>query len=301
MVAIRKKTVGNHTYYYLEHSYREGGKVHKKEKIIGKNLPYNIEKLKPEFLAESMAEIYQEKWFDKFDEIKAEFLEQEKNTPQSAREKETETFAIRFTYDTNRIEGSTLTLRDTADLLERGITPSARPFSDVKETEAHKNAFYEMLNYKKDLSFNAVLYFHKKLFEGTKSDIAGFIRSHQVAIAGSGFMPPFPAEIYPLLMEFFSWYDKNKNTTHPVQLAALVHLKLVTIHPFADGNGRISRLMMNFVLYKYGYPMLNIPYERRTGYYNSLERSQTKQDDNKFLQWFFKQYITEHKRYLTKI
>ena len=300
MVAIRKKSVGNHTYYYLEHSYREGGRVHKKEKIIGKNLPYDIEKLKPKFLAESMAEIYQEKWFDKFDEIKAEFLKQEKITPKSAREKETETFAIRFTYDTNRIEGSTLTLRDTADLLERGITPSARPLSDVKETEAHKNTFYEMLNYKKDLSFNAVLYFHKKLFEGTKPDIAGIIRSHQVAIAGSKFMPPFPAEIYPLLMEFLSWYNKSKNTIHPVQLAALVHLKLVTIHPFADGNGRISRLMMNFVLYKYGYPMLNIPYERRTGYYNSLERSQTKQDDNKFLQWFFKRYITEHKRYLTE-
>ncbi len=300
MVAIRKKTVGNHTYYYLEHSYREGGKVHKKEKIIGKNLPYDIERLKPEFLAESMAEIYQEKWFDKFDEIKAEFLEQKKNTPQAAREKETKTFAIRFTYDTNRIEGSTLTLRDTADLLERGITPSARPLSDVKETEAHKNTFYEMLNYKKDMSFNAVLYFHKKLFEGTKPDIAEIIRPHQVAIAGSRFMPPFPAEIYPLLMEFFSWYDKNKNTIHPVQLAALVHLKLVTIHPFADGNGRITRLMMNFVLYKYGYPMLNIPYERRTGYYNSLERSQTKQDDHKFLQWFFKRYLTENKQYLTE-
>jgi Fic family protein len=297
MVSIRKKTVKKQTYYYLDYSFRERGDVRKREKYLGKTLPKNVEELKTEF----MAEIYQEKWFDKFDEIKAEFLEQEKNTPQSAREKETETFAIRFTYDTNRIEGSTLTLRDTADLLERGITPSARPLSDVKETEAHKNTFYEMLNYKKDLSFNAVLYFHKKIFEGTKPDIAGIIRSHQVAIAGSRFMPPFPAEIYPLLMEFFSWYDKNKNTIHPVQLAALVHLKLVTIHPFTDGNGRISRLMMNFVLYKYGYPMLNIPYERRTGYYNSLERSQTKQDDNKFLQWFFKRYLAENKRYLTEI
>ncbi len=298
MVAIRKKTVGNHTYYYLEHSYREGGKVHKKEKIIGKNLPYNIEKLKPEFLAESMAEIYQEKWFDKFDKIKAEFLEQEKNTPQSAREKEIEIFAIRFTYDTNRIEGSTLTLRDTADLLERGITPSARPLSDVKEAEAHKNAFYEMLDYKKDLSLNTVLYFHKKLFENTKDDIAGIIRSHQVGISGSKFMPPFPAEIYPLIMEFFKWYNKNKDKIHPVQLAALVHLKLVTIHPFSDGNGRISRLMMNFIFHKYSFPMLNIPYEKRNGYYNSLERSQTKQDDHIFLQWVFKRYLQEHERYL---
>lgn len=291
MAAIRKKIIKNHTYYYLEHSFREGDKVHKKEKIIGKTMPENIEKLKNEYMTEIMAEIYQKNWLDKFDEIKAEFLHQEKITPKSAREKEIETFAIRFTYDTNRIEGSTLTLRDTADLFEKGITPGKRPINDVMEAQAHKNAFYEMLNFKKDLSLNTILYFHKKLFESTKADIAGILRAHQVAIAGSKFMPPFPAEVYPLLMEFFKWYDRNKDKLHPVQLAALVHLKLVTIHPFADGNGRISRLMMNFILHKNDFPMLNIPYEKRAGYYSALERSQTRKQENIFLIWFFKRYL----------
>lgn len=293
MVTIRKKTVKNHTYYYIEHSFREGDRVHKKEKIIGKALPSNIEELKQEYMAEFMAEIYKEKWLDRFDEIKTAFLKQEKITPKSAREKEIEIFAIRFTYDTNRIEGSTLTLRDTADLLENGITPGKRPIHDVKEAQAHKNAFYEMLNYKKDLSLTTLLYFHKKLFESTKADIAGIIRAHQVAIAGSKFIPPFPAEVYPLLMEFLKWYDRNKDKMHPVQLAALVHLKLVTIHPFADGNGRISRLMMNFIFHKNDFPMLNIPYEKRAGYYSALERSQTKKQDDIFLQWFFKRYLKE--------
>ena len=154
-----------------------------------------------------------------------------------------------------------------------------------------------MLDYKKDLSFNAVLYFHKKLFRDTKADIAGLIRSHQIAISGSKFMPPFPAEIHSLLMDYFKWYNKNKNSMHPVELAALVHLKLVTIHPFADGNGRISRLMMNFVLHRHDYPMLNIHYETRTGYYNALERSQTKQDDTIFSLWFFRRYLKEYKNY----
>ena len=293
MASIRKKKVENHTYYYLEHSYREGGRVLKKERIIGKILPPNIEGLKKEYIAEFMAEIYKEKWLDKFDKIKTEFLQQEKITPISAREKEIETFAIRFTYDTNRIEGSTLTLRDTADLLGKGITPGKRSISDVKEAQAHKNVFYEILNYKKDLSLNTILFFHKKLFESTKADIAGIIRVHQVAIAGSKFIPPFPAEVYPLLMEFFKWYDRNKDKIHPIQLAALVHLKLVTIHPFADGNGRISRLMMNFVLHKNDFPMLNIPYEKRAGYYSALERSQTKKQEDLFLQWFFKRYLKE--------
>lgn len=294
MPFIRKKTVGKEHYYYLEHSYREGGKVKKKEKYLGKSLPGNIDELKQGL----MSEVYQERWFDKFDKIQTNFRIEAQNTPPSAREKELETFAIRFTYDTNRIEGSTLTLRETADLIEKGITPNARPFSDVKETEAHRNAFYEMLDYEKDLSFDMILYFHKILFENTKGDIAGIIRYHQVAISGSKFIPPFPAEIYPLLMEFFKWYHKNKNTLHPIELAAHIHLKLVTIHPFADGNGRFSRLMMNFSLHKSGYPMLNIPYEKRSGYYNALERSQIKKDDKIFLQWFFRRYQKEYKNYL---
>jgi len=294
MPSIRKKTVGKEQYYYLEHSYREGGKVHKKEKYLGRTPPKNIEELKQQL----MSEVYTEHWFDKFDKIRTQFQEQAQRTPPTALKKELETFATRFTYDTNRIEGSTLTLRETADLLEKSITPAARPLSDVKETEIHRNTFYEMLDYKKDLSFNAVLYFHKKLFQDTKADIAGLIRSHQVAISGSKFMPPFPAEIHPSLMDFFKWYNKNKNSMHPVELAALVHLKLVTIHPFADGNGRISRLMMNLVLHRHDYPMLNIHYETRTGYYNALERSQTKQDDTIFSQWFFRRYLKEYKNYL---
>lgn len=290
MVAIRKKTVGKQTYYYLEHSFREKGRVEKKEKYLGKTLPQNIEELKQQFISE----IYRDKWFGLFDKIKEEYSAQEKRITPSAKEKELENFAIKFTYDTNRIEGSTLTFRETSLLLEKGITPNAKLLRDVKEAEAHRNVFYEVLDCRKDLSLDLILYFHKKLFENTKKDIAGKIRQHQVTIAGSKFTPPFPAEIYPLLMDFFKWYRKNRDKMHPVELAALVHLKLVTIHPFADGNGRISRLMMNFVLNKPGFPMLNIPYEKRAGYYGSLERSQIKKDEIIFLQWFFKRYLKEH-------
>jgi len=294
MVAIRKKAVGKQTYYYLEHSFRENGKVEKKEKYLGKTLPQNIEELKQQFISE----IYREKWFDIFDKIKEVYSAQEKTIPLSAKEKELENFAIKFTYDTNRIEGSTLTFRETSLLLEKGITPNAKPMRDVKEAEAHQKVFYEVFNFKKELSLDTILYFHKKLFDDTKKDIAGKIRQHQVTIAGRKFMPPFPAEIYPLLMDFFKWYHKSKDKIHPVELAALVHLKLVTIHPFADGNGRISRLMMNFVLNKRGFPMLNIPYEKRAGYYSSLERSQIKKDAAIFLQWFFKRYLKEHTKYI---
>ncbi len=294
MVSIRKKVIGRQTYYYLEHTIRKGKKVEKREKYIGKTLPKNIDEIKREFLSE----IYREKWYPLFDRIKKNFSKEFKQLPKAAREKEIETFSIRFTYDTQKIEGSKLTLRETADLLEKGITPKLKPLYDVKEAEGHQKVFYEMLQYEKDLTLQVILYWHKKLFEASKPEIAGRIREHQVAISGSKFTPPFPVEIYPLLREFFRWYNKNKKKLHPVELAALAHLKFVTIHPFTDGNGRISRLMMNFILHKHGYPMLNILYEKRVGYYNALERAQIKKMDEIFLQWFFKRYVKEYKRYL---
>ena len=203
MVSIKKKIRGKQTYYYLEHSIRRGKKVEKKQKYIGNKIPGNIETQKSDFLYN----IYQELWFPSFDKIKNNYQKEQKLMPEVAKDKELETFMIRFTYDTQRIEGSTLTLRETADLLEREITPKTKPLNDVKEAEAHKKVFYEMLNYKKDLNLQTILYWHKMLFDSSKPEIAGKIRQHQVAISGSKFMPPFPAEIYPLIMEFLRGYN----------------------------------------------------------------------------------------------
>jgi Fic family protein len=139
---------------------------------------------------------------------------------------------------------------------------------------------------------------HKKLFEETKKDQAGIIRDYPVEISGSKYIPPYPIELVFLLTEFFDWYKKNRNKLYPIYLAALVHLKFATIHPFGDGNGRISRLFMNYVLNKHGYPMMVIDYTDRNSYYNSLERSQLAKDETIFTQWFFKRYSKEFKKYL---
>lgn len=294
MVNIKKRTIGNKAYYYLEHTFRINNKIEKKELYLGKAVPKNIEDIKRKFLYE----IYREKWHPTLDEIKENFSKELIKTPSSARAKALEAFMIKFTYDTQRIEGSTLTLKETANLLEEGIAPKNKPIADAKEAEAHRGVFYEMLGCKKDLSLHIVLQWHKELFQATKQDIAGKIRQHQVAIARSSFMPPFPAELNILLRKFFEWYSQNKNKMHAVELAALVHLKFVTIHPFSDGNGRISRLMMNFVLNKTGYPMLDIPYKGREGYYNALERSQVKKTEHIFVQWFIKQYIKANENLL---
>ncbi len=290
MVSIKRKRGGGKTYYYLRHTYRSNGRVLAKERYIGSKMPKNADEMKKDFLFE----IYGAKWFSRFEEIRKNHLKTLRAMPESENEKNIDTFAIRFTYDTQRIEGSTMTLRETANLIENGISPRNKPVHDIKEAEANQRVFKEMLATGKDLSYNLILDWHRKLFLQTKPDIAGKLRVSDVRMSGSKFVPPTHLEVYPLMRRFFGWYEKNRTTMNPVELAAMVHLKLVTIRPFADGNGRISRLAMNFVLNKRGFPMQNIEYENRDSYYKALERAQTKKDDSIFLVWFFKKYVREN-------
>jgi Fic family protein len=294
MVNLRTKEVNGKKYYYLEHTIRDRGKFRMKRKYFGSQLPKDLDLIKERF----MYELFLEKYENSLEKIKNKFGDDFSKYPPSAKEKYIESFMIRFTYNTNRIEGSTLSLKETSDLLQQHITPRNKPIEDVKETEAHKKVFFEMINLKKELSLSIVLFWHKILLGGTKPDIAGIIRKHNVAIARSKADLPFPAELDILLEEFFNWYNKNKCKLNPVVFAALVHLKFVTIHPFSDGNGRISRLMMNFVLQKHGYPMLNIEYTNRNSYYNALERSQTKNKEYIFVQYLIKRYLKINNNYL---
>lgn len=290
MVRLTEVKRGKKTYYYLDYSYRVGKKVHKRKNYLGTTKPKNIEDAKLEFLRE----IYSEKWYPKFDEIKKQHKKGLKTTPKSIKEKNLEDFIVRYVYNTQRIEGSKLTLRETADLLEEGISPKRKPMGDVWEADAHKEIFHDMLESKKEISFQRVLYWNKKLLEKSKPDIAGKYRNKDILITGSKFTPSMGVEVYPLLREFFKWYAKNKTKTNPVELALLAHLKFVTIHPFGDGDGRISRLMMNDVLNKSGYPLFNINYEDKNGYYNALERSQLRKEDYHLIHWGFKKYVKEY-------
>lgn len=294
MVVLKKRTTKGKLSYYLSHTYRQKGKVKYKETYIGQKVPSDLIKIKNEF----MQGIYKEKWFDSFEIIRKGYSKEQSATPNSVKEKNLEAFAIRFTYDTSRIEGSKLTLRETGALLIDGISPKDRPMRDVKEAEAHREIFYRMLAYNGDLSIGIVLAWHKELLKETKPDIAGKVRDYNVYITNSVFRPPSALEVQTYILEFFRWYSRNESRINPIELAALAHLRFETIHPFGDGNGRIGRLIVNFVLHKNGYPMLNIEYKDRKGYYRALERSQMKKDDGPFVQWFFKKYMKANQRYI---
>ena len=293
MVNVVKRRKGNQDYYYLYHDSKKG-KRKQREVYLGKVIPKDIEERKKNFAIE----IERENWIPELEKIHENFKNTQKNTPKSIQEKNIKSFSVKFTYNTQRIEGSALTLKDTAFLLEYGLSPSNRPNNDIKETELHQKLFLKIIKQKDDLSLVLVKKWHKELFAQTKPDIAGLFRDYDVRISQSEFIPPPHTSVNLLVSGFFTWYNVNKKKLNPVELAALVHLKFVTIHPFGDGNGRTTRLMINHVLNIFDYPLLDIDYTDRRSYYTALEKSQKKDDDLPFLQWFMKRYLKTHKKLL---
>lgn len=278
---------------YLRHNIQ--GK--EKRKYLGKTIPKNIEQLKKEFLKE----FYHEEWNDNIQKIIKNYQKEIKNLPQSIQIKNFESFGITFTYNTQRIEGSSLSQSDTKDLLVHGVTPAKKSKIDTIETQKHYDLFIKLVTSKKLLRITkkTILQWHREIFDQTKIGEAGSTRSHRVGIITNekiefASVPEIPKK----LKEFFDWINKHDSKKNIVEFAAMAHYKFVSIHPFADGNGRISRLIMNYILFKYDCPFMLIKNNDRRSYFKSLEKSQLKDDEIYFLKWFMKYYIKTNKQYL---
>lgn len=293
MATLKKRKVGKHTYYYVEHSFKLGKKVKVLSKYIGKSVPYNINDIKDDLEFQAL----RLNTFDKQGSIKASYQKEQKNLPKLEKEKQIEDFLVHFIYDSSRIEGSSLSLNDTKGLFLHNITPKNKPVKDVKESEGYRHAFYSMLQFKGQLSLKVVNRWHEMMFKDTMEYIAGKIRVHKIIVAGSRAVFPHPEDLPKLLRDFFNWYRKEEKKTNPVELAALVHFKFVSIHPYSDGNGRISRLLANYVLKRHGYPLLNIKFGDRMAYYKSLESSQINSKPKHFVRYFLKRYLKYNEKY----
>ena len=284
---IVKRKLGNKEYFYLQHSFRRKGKVATKEKYLGPELPENIDKIMVSFKKEIQDNINK-----KLESIKRSFQKEWKGIPESVKGKELEEISIAFTYNTNAIEGSTITLEETREIIHDKISPN-KPIRDVRETEAHSKVFLKMLEIKEKTTNETLLEWHKEIFGETKPDIAGEYRDYLVRVG------PYLAsdwqEVKRMANELIEFINKSKKM-NPVELSARTHYKFEKIHPFGDGNGRIGRLIMNSILWHNGYPMLIIEYKKRASYYRALQK-----DEDAFVSYFIRRYLAVHKkRYLFK-
>ena len=295
MASIKKRKVGKKSYYYLEHSFKVNGKVKVLSKYLGNKVPASLEGLKKNIEFEALRKVLTGKLLA----IKRKHSKEPRSYPSAEKEKIVEDFIVHFIYDSSKIEGSSLTYNDTAGLFLHGISPKNKPVRDIQEAEGYRKAFYAMAGYKGELTLKNIEEWHKMIFEASVPYIAGKIRIHKIIVTGSRVSFPHPEQLPALLKEFFLWYNQNKHKYNPVEFSALAHLKFVTIHPFSDGNGRISRLLTNYVLMRAGYPFFNVKFGDRMAYYRNLETSQLWNKDKHFVRFFIKKYINANKRYLS--
>jgi len=207
----------------------------------------------------------------KLEQIKESYLKNKQKVIGGVYENYYEHFVTEFTYDTNAIEGSTVTLQETALILFDKVVPEGKSIKEINEVQNHKDAFDYMLGYKGDINRAFVLKLHKLLMHNILWKYSGIFRDVQVYVRGARFTPPPSGEVEKQFKRLMLWYRSNKKKYHPVVVAAYFHHVFESVHPFRDGNGRVGRLLLNFILRKSGLPMINIKNREKSRYYDALE------------------------------
>ena len=279
MVYTEIKEKNGKKYYYRVRSIRKGKKIDKKRIYLGVDLS-SKELSKKEKEADKELSVFENLLSKEEIKILSKIKEKFVKEPKITLENRYEAFSALFTYNSTAIEGNTLTLQETTRLLFQNIVPSGKSLREINETINHKKAFDYILDYKEDITKEFILELHKLVVTNTlKPELnsqIGRYRNVQVFITGVLWFPPKPAEVHQRMTSLLTWYTKNKKKLHPLILASYFHSEFEKIHPFVDGNGRVGRLLMNFILHKNKYPMINIPNSIKYKYYETLEKAQTK-------------------------
>lgn len=202
-------------------------------------------------------------------------------TLKSLREK----LLLEWTYNSNAIEGNTLTLKETKVVLE-GITVGGKTMREHLEVINHRDAILyveEIVENNEPLTEWQIKNLHQLLLKGIEDAYAGTYRDQQVFISGAEHVPPEPFRLKEKMEELIAWHEGDAQSLHPVERAAMLHVIFVGIHPFIDGNGRTSRLLLNLELIKAGFPPIVITAEQKLAYYDALDKAHTTNEYDDFI------------------
>lgn len=282
---IETRKQGKKKKYYLAHSIRKGSKVKKISFYLGSDLSKTefaqkrkhaeaiiTERIKSQkIIRDPFRTVLSE---EELNEIKA--LEAKgKIRIAHLSDEDWAKFAQLFTYDTNAIEGSTVTAREVKEILKKDKLPE-KPKYEISETYGVSEAVNYIRTTKEHISLNLIKELHKIVFKNSKI-FAGQFREKGTEVSvidadGNVVHQGAPSQyITPLLEKLVIWYNKNKNKSPTLVLAAVVHNQFENIHPFQDGNGRVGRLLLNNILIKHNFPPVNIELRNRKEYYNALQ------------------------------
>jgi len=299
-IEIRKR--GKRKKYYLAHSFRKGKKVRKIRFYLGANLSKKQLDEKKKHAEKIINERIRQREIIR-DPLRFMLTKEEtaeiKNLKVPAdmkiihlSEEAWKKFAKAFTYDTNAIEGSTITEKEVSDILQKNKLPE-KPKHEIEETYGVSEAIKHIRKTREHISLNLIRELHRIVFKNSKH-FAGEFRKVEVAVVDSsgnivhsGAPPDYAVR---LLNELISWYDKNRKKYPPIILAAVVHNQFENIHPFQDGNGRVGRLLLNNILIKNKLPPVNITFNNRKEYYSALNSYQNSKDIKPMIKLIMKEY-----------
>lgn len=302
---IEKRKAGKSIKYYLVHSYRDNGAVQKIRRYLGKDLSSEELKHKRESTEKIILDLVAEVTIDIFSfKLTKTQLEKLNNYAKRIKiihltKEEWKQFTQEFVYNTNAIEGSTVT-SDEVPLILSKDKPSGH---EEMETRGVARAVEYIQNTKEYLSLELLLKLHKLCFERTKP-FAGKFREVNVGVVnslGQVVHSGVPKEqLKDYLKDFIDWYQTHKNRFNPLALAAIIHNQFENIHPFQDGNGRVGRLLLNYILIKNNYPPINILLEDRQEYYHTLQEYSKKDNLRPTMEFLIRQYKKTLKKVTTK-
>ena len=279
MVYHEIRKVNGKKQHYLIYNKREDGKWIKKAKFIGSGeiskskvliLKKRFEK---DLLIGKKYKYLKNKDVEEIENLKDTYNKKIKELKKEEYEIFQNTFFTELTYNSNAIEGSTLSLQETSMVLEKGIIPEGKTLREIHEAKNHFGALKFLQDYKGDLNEELILKLHSVITKDILGRFSGRYRETSIKIFGSDIKFPTGEKVAQLVNNLIYWYKKNKNKYHQFELATIISMKLVTIHPFVDGNGRVSRLVMNFLLSKKNYPWINIYNKQRQKYLQAVRKA----------------------------
>ena len=238
-------------------------------------------------------------------DVQKEQLSALRPLPEEALKKIQDALDIEYTYESNRIEGNTLTLQETALVVNEGVTISGKSMREHLEAINHAEAISYIKDIAKqdiEISELTIKEIHALILHGIDRENAGRYRTVPVMISGSTHMPPQPYLIEKQMEDFILRFKQMEaEKVHPVLIAAYLHDELVRIHPFIDGNGRTSRLLMNLYLLRHGYVIITLKgsNDAKVNYYKALEMSHTEQLPEDFQKLVIEAEIAALQKYLS--
>ena len=238
-------------------------------------------------------------------DVQKEQLSALRPLPEEALKKIQDALDIEYTYESNRIEGNTLTLQETALVVNEGVTISGKSMREHLEAINHAEAISYIKDIAKqdiEISERTIKEIHALILHGIDRENAGRYRTVPVMISGSTHMPPQPYLIEKQMEDFILRFKQMEaEKVHPVLIAAYLHDELVRIHPFIDGNGRTSRLLMNLYLLRHGYVIITLKgsNDAKVSYYVALEKSHTEDLPEDFQKLVVEAEIAALQKYLS--